>query len=720
MTRFLRRFTLLAVPLALLHAAFALPGRAQQSGSTRYMFADTLLLRDTLGLKFDGIFPAADSLGLPPDTIRAHMIRYRFPLARLLHLADSLGVPVDSVGVTVDRERFNPLAGGRGVRRDQSEFRFTSGWNSTRTTSAWSNNSEYRVRRGPWYANNRTDVNLERYKSAAATTLRQTRDMTSEAGARLSERQSFGLWAHTMLFDSYDPKSTTNQSETLNEFKLTVRSQRRNRRGSNMDLNLLGGYLLNDKRAEEIKRGLSGRADGRIRSVYGDWFTNDLAGATSTNLARTRRPDAVQELRALDLATNLSGTMTVFAQRPVGLNVSYNLRRTRVDTPADSGLVRTIRQANEGVNATLRLRRDNERTLNIVGNLGSGLTQSGRRRDHGGKATLRWVLRGWAVDANYGDTRASSDYPWVRSRTDTNGTQGSGGYIDRSTSRTADAQFQRSLTSRIQAKVTASINLTRSRYEPTYAFADPSPDRDTYRQAYRVETRYAPSQKLTTSTALDVSLSRTINLRELTGSNSDTRAYRAEWIWSYLMLQGLTISQNNQISADYRFFPFSPAANTLGLKYRTLTTLNAVLTPRLSVTVTHTAQEEPRGSYTFDAEGQEALRLSDEAENLGLTAAIRYAPSPAVSFSLQPDYRSDSRSGTTNGVSAKQREDRRLSMSGSMDLNLRLGRKGTLAGNISRSLDESRSTSFSKGVPTPSPLSSTDYWAGSLTLTWQL
>lgn len=712
MPRLLRRFTLLAVPLALAIGSYALPGRAQQAVSSRYAFADTLLLRDTLGLKFDGIFPAADSLGLPPDTLRALMIRYRFPLSRLLVLSDSLGVPVDSVGVVVDRERFNPLAGGRGARRDENAFRFTSGWNSTRTTSAWSNNSEYRVRRGPWYANNRTDVNLERYKSVAGTTLRQTRDMTSEAGARLSERQSFGLWAHTMLYDSYDPNSTSNQKETLNEFKLTARNQRRGKRGSSTDLNLLGGYLHDDKPGVEIKRGLTGRADGRVRSVVSDWFSNDLSAATSTNLARTRRPTAIEELRALDLATNVSGTMTLFAQRPIGLNVSYNLRRTRVDTPTDSGVVNSIRQANEGVNATLRLRKDTERTLNLIGNAGNGLNQNGRRRDYSGKANLRWALRGWAVDGNYSDTRANSDYPRRKNAY---------GYIERSTNRSADAQFQRAIGSRLQAKLSTSINLTRYRYEATAADAKAPTPRDTYRQAYRAEGRYNPVQRFTSSMALDVSLARTINIERLTtSSNNDTRTYRGEWTWSYQMLKGLTVSQNNQITADYRFYPFAPDRNTLGLNYRTLTTLNTVLTPRLSVMVMHTAQQQPRGSYTREDDGLEYLKLSDEAENFALHASIRYSPTPTVSFSLEPDYRADVRSGTTNGVSAKQRDDRRLSMGGNVDLNLKVGRKGTIAGNIARNFDDARSTSYTNGVGTLSPRAITDYWNGSLTFTWQL
>ena len=41
--------------LALGLAASVIPGRAQES-SSRFFFADTTLLRDTLGLHFDGLF----------------------------------------------------------------------------------------------------------------------------------------------------------------------------------------------------------------------------------------------------------------------------------------------------------------------------------------------------------------------------------------------------------------------------------------------------------------------------------------------------------------------------------------------------------------------------------------------------------------------------------------------------------------------------------------
>src|SRR5689334_21356253 len=68
--------------------------RAQTPPSPRFAFADTTLLRDTLGLRFDRLFETADSLGMLPDSLRAQIIRYRLPMWRLVAMADSMRIPV--------------------------------------------------------------------------------------------------------------------------------------------------------------------------------------------------------------------------------------------------------------------------------------------------------------------------------------------------------------------------------------------------------------------------------------------------------------------------------------------------------------------------------------------------------------------------------------------------------------------------------------------------
>src|SRR6266850_5976411 len=104
------RLLLLLVPLVFGWLSHARPGSAQEGSTARFAWADTTLLRDTLDLKFDRLFPLADSLRIRPDTLRALSIRYDLSLERLVVLADSLRAPVDSVGVMLLREQFSPLA----------------------------------------------------------------------------------------------------------------------------------------------------------------------------------------------------------------------------------------------------------------------------------------------------------------------------------------------------------------------------------------------------------------------------------------------------------------------------------------------------------------------------------------------------------------------------------------------------------------------------------
>src|SRR5215471_15036971 len=120
------RLLLLVFPLALGLLSSVLPGRAQQAPQGRFAFADTTLLRDTLGLSFGNLFPLADSLGMNPQDLRDLSVRYRYTLERLLKLSDSLHVVVDSVGPVMQRERFNPLA--TSARRTGNQFSYKSSY----------------------------------------------------------------------------------------------------------------------------------------------------------------------------------------------------------------------------------------------------------------------------------------------------------------------------------------------------------------------------------------------------------------------------------------------------------------------------------------------------------------------------------------------------------------------------------------------------------------
>ncbi len=722
-----RRLLLLLLPLSLVCLAQAPPGRAQQAApSARFAFADTTLLRDTLALHFTGLFPLADSLQITPDTLRALMIRYRYTMPRLLHLSDSLNVVVDSVGPLMEREKFNPLAGGAG--RSASSFAYTSGYDISRTSSTWTNGSTYRMQHGALYVTNATNIELQRITSGRTLSLRQNREATTEAGMTVSRRLSFGGRSYQLRFFSGDPGGAT-QNETKNEYSFTGRGAT-NTRAVTSELNLRSGYL-DDRNVNALKRGLSGSADGRVRYNVPGQFSHDLSGSVTGNLSHTRPPESLQELNTTDLSTSLRGNLAVKTGAPVSLNLNYALRNTRVETPLSYfrtdtvhtatdttyttvtlGAINRIITKNNSVDAAVRLRADNDRYVNLTGNAGRSGSATGTRADAGGHATLRWLMAGIAIDGNYGDTRESSVY--FRQR-------GGGGYDEHGISRAADTQMLRTFGAKVVGKLISSITLDRYRYEARADSATPPSPRDSYRQSYRAEMIYNQSPRLSSGLALEVSLTRSINISAATtSSNTDTRIYRTEWRWSAHLLPSLTVTQNNQLEADYQQYPFSHSRDNLSLNYNTSTMLSAALPGGLSIDLQHNSTQSPRGSYTLQPDGLDALQLSDDSRNYALNASVRYAPFPAVGVHVEPRFQSSDRSGTVDGVQEKQRTDRRLDFMGGVDLNVHVGRKGMLTGHLSRAIQDQRTINYQNGRPQPTPRSETDFWSGNLQLTWTL
>ncbi len=707
------RLTLLLLPAAAMVLALALPGRAQQADaqrSARYAFADTTLLRDTLNLHFDGIFPTADSLQLTPDTLRALMIRYRMTLPRILKLADSLSVPVDSVGPVMLRELFNPLANRGAHAKPVTDFQYTSGYDIQRSSTTWTNGSTYRMTRGPTYLNNTTNIELQRITSTGITNFRQNRTASTEAGFTPSKNFSLGGRSEQLRYFYVDPGASTTQDENKNEYSLTARLSRRNK-VTQTEGNVKTGWL-DDNNVTGIKKGFSGSADGRFRVQKGQSFTHDLSGSVSGNIARTRLPTEVLEKRTRDLATNLRGALTLYANSPVSLNANYGLRNSRVETPTDSGTINTILTRSNSADGTLRLRRDNDRYLNVNGGVTSSQNQNGTRVEGSGKAQLRWTLSGAALDMSFNETRAHANYPRQRS---------SGGYFEHSLVRSADGQLVRALGPKFVSKLLGSIALEQYRYSRLSPLATLPTTRDAYRQLYRGELNWNPSQKMTSGVVMQVSLTRGINIAALsTGANNDVRSYRGEWRWNYVALKSLTITQNNMITADYSRYPFAPASNTLALGHNTATSLSARLPSNLYVDVQHNTSRLPRGSFLRALDGFDYLQLSDESQNATLSASLRYQPWSSLGFHAEPRYQSSDRSGTVNGSQQKQRGDKRLDFSGGVDLNYRVGRTGQLTGRVSRTYTDQRTVTYSNGLGTFSPRSESDFWQGSLQLMWSL
>lgn len=711
----LRRLSLLIVPIALGLISAVAPGRSQEAGNARFAFADTTLLRDTLGLHFERLFPLADSLRLLPDTLRALSVRYRWSLGRLVHLADSLGVPVDSVGPVMDRERFNPLAAGQGTR---NEFSYNSSYSIGQTQSAWRNSADYGFTSGSIFVRNSTTVEMDRYRAGTNTSLRQSRSSATELGWRFSPAFSAGGRVNLERFDTRDPSSITNIGEAKNEYQLSMRSRLKPMAGLTSDINFFSG-LLDLSNASLEKRGASGNLNTRIRYSVGSWLTQEVNGSMDGNLARTRVPTALTTDNTRDFSQNVRGSLSLFQPSRISLKGSFAYRHVQVEAPADSGDIRRTLTDNTGGDATVRLRLDNDRYVDLTERTATskqatviGAQSRNTRQEDGFTAAGRYTFRGWALESHFQNAFTNSAFP---TRSD------SGGYGEFLHSRSLDGTLSRSLGPRLTAKVSANISLTSYRYFLIGKYPTPPVSRDSWRQSWRVEGIYTQSTKFNTALALEVSKNRLINIPSAsTGANNDTRSYRTEWRWTYRLLSGLTATQRNTLSADYLEYPFLPDNNRLTLDYSAVTTLNAVMSPRFYVNVTHNSRQTPGGNYTAYPDGNYYFSRADETKNYTLAAQIAYTPSPAISFTAEPSYFSSDRTGTVNGNTVPQRASRTLNFSGGANINYAISKKGTLRGDIRRSYRADRATTYTSGVPQPSPRSEIDYWNGSLQLSWHL
>ena len=717
-----RRLALLLLPAALELIFAAIPGHAQPAVSSRYAFADTTLLRDTLGLHFDRLFPVADSLSLTPDTLRALSVRHRWSLERLVWLADSLRMPVDSVGVYLDRERFNPLSST--IRR-LSTFRYNSGYTIQQTSTSWSNSGDYNLVLGSLFLQNtttiQTDRQTDRSTAGTQTSLRQTRSSGTEGGWRLSPNLSLGGRANLDRYDSFSSGANNNEGEKKSEFQFSIRTRQQPRRALRSEVNFFSG-ILDLSNSTQVKRGASADLNGTLR-LQSRYLTHDLSGQVNGNLSRTRPPDVPKTLRTSDLSNNLRGTLGFLPGKPVGLNVNYAIRRIRVETATARDTARQVRTFNGSADATMRVRMNNDRYVNVTGRYGSQNTAQGdtldtrsSRKDLGFGIDGRFLLYGWNLESRFSLSGSRSEY----TKLDTT-IHATGGYGESLRVATIDATVSRNLTRTVLLRATGSVSLNAYRYFVVVKYSNLPENRDQYRQNYRIEAQYNGSTRFNSGLGLDVTRNVLLNLRaSSTSRNKQASTYRADWRWSYRMLPGLTASQTNSIGADYTHYLSSLEPGQLSLDYTTATSLNAVLSPRFSVDVRHNARHQPTGTYTQFADGLYYLSRAGVTDNYTLSASLRYTPSPAFSLFMQPDYLAGERDASQSGALAPTDLSRQLSLSAGASLNLPLGPKGRLTGDILRTYRSGRSIKYTGGTPLGQPRTETDYWNGSLQLSWGL
>lgn len=699
----------------------AVPGRAQQAPGGRFAFADTTLMRDTLGLSFKGLFPIADSLQMLPADLRGLSIRYRYSLARLLKLSDSLHVVVDSVGPVMLRERYNPLA--TSARRRGNQFTYRSRYDIQRYSTTWENTTDFFVPVGKVLITGSSRSQFDRRQNVGSTSLDQTRSLHTGAGWTFSRNLSATAAADLSRTDNR-ARGLYNSRIDDNSYSLSVTTRHQPRPGMTSELSFSGGFV-NNKGSDLEKRSLSGGVNGRVRNTSGSWLTHDASGSFSGGVGNTRLPGTVEYLRAQDGTSTLRGTLGLFTNAPIGLNLNYNLRDQTYETPTDSGVVQKVLSGNQGIDMSLRFRRDNNRYITVAPRLANSQTASATsptsqnsRRDRGLTMSGRYGFGSASLDGSFGRTLSNTKYPKRGGA--------SGGYAEDRDARSVDGTLQWELTRRITAKVTGSVRLDRLRYAVLGSYPNLPVPRDQYDQSYRMEGKYTFSQRFNTGLGAEVGRSLFVNIPAAsTAANTETRRYRANWNWNFRLLPGLTANQTNTLNASYVYYTFLPAsADRLVLDYYTQTKLDADVTPRLRITISNDFRYQPTGGFApLDGaldDGNSYFSQADENFLSILVATMTYSLGQALSFSVTPIYTATDRKGIIDGVAVPQTATRALGLTGSANLNVPIGRRGQLTGSLSKNFNADHRISYTSGVPDNQPRVETDFWSGGLQLSWEL
>ncbi len=332
------------------------------------------------------------------------------------------------------------------------------------------------------------------------------------------------------------------------------------------------------------------------------------------------------------------------------------------------------------------------------------------RNDRAFNASGRYAYRAFSLDGTFGVGVTGSEFP-RRSA--------SGGYAEDAFMRNVDATLAWQASRLLVLRANGAVTLSSYRYTVIGSFPTPPVPRDLYQQFYRLSAIYNPTSKFGTDLALNVSRTQFINIPAAsTAANNEVRGYRGYWNWTYRPLTGLTITQRNQLGADYTNAQLT-SNDRLALDYGTTTTLNVVIS-KLQLDVIHTSRYQPSGGYAQDADGTYFLATADEQQSYQLAAAATYSVTSGISFFVRPQYIDSERENSVDGELVPQRQSRSLSFSGGASLNLVVGKKASLTGNISRTYNGNRSITYVSGVPSESPRAESDFWNGLLSFSWNL
>jgi hypothetical protein len=737
----IRRLATLVLPLLLLLPLAMGSSRAQSTNADpRYAFSDTTLVRDTLGLTFERLFPLADSLRMEPADLRGLSVRYQLTLARLIKLADSLGVTVDAVGPIVEKERFNIMAQSG---RSANDFTYNSTYDVGHDSNGWRNVVDAHFFRGSAYL---ASTITENFMSRVG---RKTidRTATTQVGWNRSRQLSAGVLTTFNRTNSPGDQSIYSFNTGSDAYSFTLDSQQRPVPGLASHLHLEGGLTSNNDGSQR-KNGGSTLLSGDARYIRGRWLNNFVAWKATrdlSDLALLAGSDSIPGPSTLHNSvtgsSSLNGTLGLWSASRVGINANYNLfssltpRASALDTLRDSGgkLIREffteVRDPfkNNSVNTILRMRIDADRSLDISGQAGNAINSLPSQQSKNQSLQKRTTNSRIGSDARYaiGTFRLQNTFSISRVKSDTPDNQLRGRLEENTETRALGGSINWDIRPSVSAILHADISLNIYRIERIGDYPGTNAPNDTYAQSFEARVIFPLFKRGSSNAGLKVGRGQKVNLAaSSTASNTESRSYNADWQWNYRLAEGLIVTQNDQAGAIYTDYPFILTRNSLNLTYGILTTVTATLSKSLTIELSQNARSLENGGYLPQALRDPTQYFSKTRNDVtrGLTATVTYALSPSLSLNFRPDYSSqsvDQNSGTSGTLSPYQ-QTRRLSFNGGANMNMRVGRKGRLTGILSRNSNESRTIQYSSFGGGPAPNVIQDFWSGSVTFTWTL
>jgi hypothetical protein len=551
-----------------------------------------------------------------------------------------------------------------------------------------------------------------------------------------------------------EPATIYDYSRKNDQYQMSARAAPKIGRALTTDLSLFGGPFSEPSDTYE-KKGLNTVLNGRARYSAG-WFNQDFSVQSSDKFGQSHY-FGHQTFATHDLSRDVRTSVSMLENQPASLRVDLAWRRdqaekpdilvhTLVDSAASVSDTSVFRRrdpsGNRSAQVQLRLRRDQDRYVILNGQLGDAqrlisdsrnglfIVNPSTSASRTFNASGRYVLIGCLAEGSFNYTVPVSTVP---RRDVARGTGLPDTVVDfreqqRSRGRGVEFTLTRQVFRHLTVKATGHVTLTSQRNAVTdSSYRDVAGqrrvqgtfNRDDYEQGYQITGTYTPLQRFNTTVMLDVTRRSQLVLPAAGSSqSSEVRSYRATWSWSYRMLPGLTVLQLNQLGADYTDMLFS-ANDVLALSYLTQTNLNAVVSPRLNIQITHRSRVAPNGDFITQPGGTIVFSPASKRREYALSGNIAYTPSTVLTLSVLPYYTATNSEVTSGDQAVPSQRQRSLTLSAGASLNLPVTDKGRLTGDIRRSFQAQRNVAYSSGVPLSSPRSERDYWEGSLQLTWE-